>query len=236
MPVLLLAYGDPQAKDLLRKAIESRYGLLPPAIEALHLRFKGRARAKVGPVTTWVPVDLAAYFHFPKAMRWDFTVKPLGLPVQRGVESFDGEVYRSMRGSRTSEMSAEDQLDHLRSRLWAVAALLLTPLSEGHIKLSQAGANCFNATHTMIGEMVQVMLRPDHSIEQVQVECMNPDTHKRQWFRLRPSVEHVEIEGLRLPSKIAASWDDEPSFEVEPIGADNVVNIPDGVFKLEGEA
>ena len=42
MPVLLLAQGDPQAKDLLRKAIHARYGLRPPALDSLHINFKGR--------------------------------------------------------------------------------------------------------------------------------------------------------------------------------------------------
>ena len=35
MPVLLLARGDQDSKSLLRRAIEARYGLGPPAIETL---------------------------------------------------------------------------------------------------------------------------------------------------------------------------------------------------------
>ncbi len=56
MPVLLLARGDQESKALLRRAIEARYGLGPPVLETLKLQLKGRARAKVGPVTTWVPL------------------------------------------------------------------------------------------------------------------------------------------------------------------------------------
>ena len=37
MPVLLLAQGDPRAKDMLRKAIEARYGLRPVPLESLKL-------------------------------------------------------------------------------------------------------------------------------------------------------------------------------------------------------
>lgn len=234
MPVLLLAYGDPQAKDLLRKAIEARYGLLPPAIAALHLTFTGRARARLGPVTAWVPVEAAAYFQFPQAMRWDFTVKPLGLPVQRGVEAFDGEHYRILRGGRPA-IAANARTDHLRSRLWAVAALLLTPLSESYVKLSVVSEQCFSATHTQMGELARVLLRDDRSIAQVEVDSLNPDTSRQQRFRLLPGVEYHEVNGLRLPRQISAFWDDEPYFEVQPTSADNLVSIPEAVFTLAGE-
>ena len=55
MPVLLLAQGDAEARDLLRKAIEARYGPRPPALDSLKIDFNGRTRIKVGPVMTWVP-------------------------------------------------------------------------------------------------------------------------------------------------------------------------------------
>lgn len=237
MPVLLLASGDPQARALLKKAIEARYGVLPPAIAALKLSFKGRARVKVGPVMTWVPVEATAQFQFPTAMRWDFTVKPLGLPVQRGVESFDGQGYRTLRGGgKMNEASLENQIDHLRGRLWAVAALLLTPLGEDFVRLQETGETSFNATHTQSEEVVNVRLRPDHTIEAVDVTCYNPDAQKRQRFTLVPETEHIELGGLRLPSKITASWDNAASFEVSPTAADNLVTIPEHIFSLVSEA
>lgn len=236
MPVLLLASGDPQARALLKKAIEARYGVLPPAIAALKLSFKGRARVKVGPVMTWVPVEATAQFQFPTSMRWDFTVIPLGLPVQRGVEAFDGQTYRTLRGGgKVNEAALKDQIDHLRGRLWAVAALLLTPLGEDFVRLGETGEISFNATHMQTEEVVNVCLRPDHSIEAVDVTCYNPDAKKRQRFTLHPSPEHTELGGLRLPSRITASWDNAASFEVSPTAADNLVSIAPQVFSLSAE-
>ncbi|MCC6805521.1 MAG: hypothetical protein IT319_21755, partial [Anaerolineae bacterium] len=73
MPVLMLARGDQDSKNLLRHAIEARYGLGPPAMDTLKVEMKGRARTKVGPVATWIPVEGAACFRFPHASRWDYT-------------------------------------------------------------------------------------------------------------------------------------------------------------------
>ncbi|MCU0497305.1 MAG: hypothetical protein MUF87_08145 [Anaerolineae bacterium] len=236
MPILLLAYGDPVAKDLLKKALEARYGLHPIALDALQVHFKGRARVKLGPVATSVPVDSTAYFQFPNAMRWDFTVKPLGLPIQRGIEALcDGE-YRQGRGNKTpSIVTDEASINYLRRRLWAIAAILLTPLGEGFVKLSQNGPSSFNATNTQINDQVSVHLRPNYTIEAVQVECVNPETQRTQQFVMRLSEDLVEIDGILLPAKLAAYWDQEPAFEIEPI---NVVMNPvfeRAVFTLESE-
>lgn len=237
MPVLLLAYGDPKAKDLLRRAIEARYGLRPPAIESLQLQFNGRARARLGPVSTWVPVEAAAYFHLPKAMRWDFTVKPFGLQIQRGVESFNGETYRSTRGGKPVTVETRTEIvQSLRRRLWTVAALLLTPLGEGFVQLALNADKSFHARNAQLDDTVTVFLRPNHTIEYAQVECLNPDTNRQQKFMLRLSEEQVSINDLMLPAKISAFWDDEPTFEIEPISADSVTVIADEMFTLANEA
>ena len=91
MPVLLLARGDQESKALLRRAIEARYGLGPPVLETLKLQMKGRVRAKVGPVTTWIPLEVTAYFKFGFSARWDYTARPVGVAVSSGTEAFDGD-------------------------------------------------------------------------------------------------------------------------------------------------
>src|SRR4051812_20942919 len=126
MPVLLLAQGDPQAKDLLRKAIQARYGLRPPALESLHINFKGRARAKLGPVKTWVPVEAIGRFCFPDKMRWDFAVKAVGMQLNSGTEAFDGTAYRNTRKSKSADTSDDQkQIASMQHRLWAIAAVML---------------------------------------------------------------------------------------------------------------
>lgn len=234
MPVLLLAFGEPAAKDMLRKAIEARYGMRPPALDSLKLDFKGRARVKVGPVITWVPVDATAYFRFPNAMRWDFTVKPLGLSVQRGVEAFDGEIFRRSRGGKAPIIITEpDQIQSMRRRLWGVASILLTPLSNTFVKVTQTGNYSFEATNTKLDDSAHIFLLGNQKIDQVKVTCLNPDTNKVQDYVISLSDELVTINDLIIPKKITASWDDEPSFEIEPNAAESNPNIPDSVFKLE---
>ncbi len=232
MPVLLLAQGDPQAKNMLRKAIEGRYGLRPPAIESLRLEFKGRARAKLGPLSTWVPVEVIARFHFPRSLRWDFSVKAAGVQLGSGAEAFDGVTYHNSR-SGVSEDAAT--ISSMQRRLWAIAAVLLTPLGEQFVKLEALGENLLQAANTQFNITVKLHLRDDQSLDYVETSCLNPDTEREQMFTLRMSDELVSINDMILPNKISAFWDDDAYFEVEPVLAEANPSIPPAVFALEAD-
>lgn len=233
MPVLLLARGDAQAKDLLRNAIEARYGVAPPAIDNLELQLKGRARVKVGPIAAWVPVDIEAHFRFPSAARWDFAVRPVGFTVQRGIEAFDGSTYRYVRGG-SAPTTSEDQalISSLQRRLWAMAAVLLTPLGEHFVQLNYISDTCLEAHNTMFQNAVRLYLRPDYSLERVEVECFNPDSSREQLFGLNLSANQQPINDIMMPCKISASWDNDPYFEVDPTRVTNSTTIEDRVFML----
>lgn len=236
MPVLLLAKGDNQAKDMLRKAIESRYGLQPPGLESLRIDFKGRAPVKVGPITTNVSVDATARFLFPTAMRWDFAVRPIGVTVQRGTEAFDGTTYRRVRGGgEPAIMTDEDSVRSMQSRLWSIAALLLTPLGELFVTLSRTGENCFEALNTEIGAAVTLCVRENHTLESVRVRCVNPDNDREQDFTIRLSEEQSPIDNFMLPCKISMFWDNDPYYEVEPVAVQSNMEIPPAVFALESD-
>ncbi|MEZ4668901.1 MAG: hypothetical protein R3E39_13420 [Anaerolineae bacterium] len=236
VPVLLLAQGDVQAKDLLRNCIQARYGLRPPAFESLAIQFKGRVRAKVGPVTMWVPVDASGRFNFPVAMRWDFIVKAVGVQIGSGSEAFDGETYRFTRSGKSPNLNNEPTVVHsLQSRLWAIAALLLTPLGDHFVKLETSGEAELIAVNTQIDSKVKLHLRPNSSVEYVEVHCLNPDTDKNAIFTLRLSEELLAMDDLIVPAKICAFWDNEPYFEIEPVTADANSEIDDAVFRLEAE-
>jgi hypothetical protein len=234
MPVLLLARGDAQARDMLRRAIEARYGVTPPAIDSLKIDFKGRVRARVGPITTWIPVDIMAQFRFPNAMRLDFTVRPAGVTVQRGIEGFDGTTYQVMRGgSNPNVIDDPESIRSHRSRLWAIAAVLLTPLGEHFVELQAPHENTFSALNTLFGDSVRLRLRPDNTLESVTVMCQNPDTQQQQLFSLHMSAEQSPIDTLMLPSKVSAFWDTNPYFEVQPVRVDANPAISDAVFTLQ---
>jgi hypothetical protein len=236
MPVLLLCQGEEGAKEMLRKAIEARYGINPPAIEKITIAFKGRARTKMGPVTTWVPVDAEASFVFPTHLRWEFTVKPLGLPVQRGVEAYDGKVYRSTRAIGASTKSEETaMLVSARSRLWQMAATLLSPMSDYFIKVTQYATDCIEAENTKLNDSVLIYLRPDHTIKLASVICYNPDANRHQKLNLEFTAEQAPVDGLMLPEEIKAFWDDEAYFEMKPIKVDLHPDLPEELFTLGDE-
>lgn len=233
MPVLLLAQGDAASKDMLRHAIEARYGLRPPALESLRIDFKGRVRAKLGPITTWVPVEATAYFNFPTAMRWDFAVKAAGVQIGSGVEAFDGTSYRTARGSKATGMLTQpDVISSMQRRLWAIAAVLLTPLGEHFVKLQTAGEHVLQVTNTQINATILLHLRADNTLDYVEVGCLNPDTDKQQQFTLHLSDEQALVSDLMMPCKISSFWDGDPYFEVEPQQAELNPQLPSTMFAL----
>lgn len=234
MPVLLLAYGDPEAKAMLRSAIEARYGSRPPVLDSLKVDFDGRARVKVGPVHTWVPIDATAYFRFPDAMRLDFTVRPMKLPIQAGMEAFDGETCRSVRGGKPPVVLTDpEHVSSMRRRLWAVAGILLTPLGDQTVKLTEIGPRVFEALNTKLDDSVKITLHDDNSMESVHVNCLNPATDQNQNYILRPSAQMKVFGDLLIPEKISVSWDDMPSFELQPTSAEGNPTISDEIFRLE---
>ena len=233
MPVLLLAQGDTTSKDMLRHAIEARYGLRPPVLESLQLDFKGRVRAKLGPITTWVPVEATAYFNFPTSMRWDFSVKAAGVQIGSGVEAFDGTSYRSARGGKpTGTITHTDLISSMQRRLWAIASVLLTPLGEPFVKLQTMVDHVLQVTNTQIDSAILLHLRADNTLNYVEVGCLNPDTDKQQQFTLRLSEEQSSVNDLMLPCKISSFWDGDPYFEVEPQKAELNPQIPNTMFAL----
>lgn len=237
MPVLLLARGDAEARNLLKQAIEGRYGVRPPVLESLRIDFKGRARIKLGPIATWVPVDMTAYFKFPLCMRWEYTVRPIGVPVQRGVEAFDGTHYRRVRGkSEPTVIEDADTVKSIRRRLWSIAALLLTPLGEHFVELTSTGENTFSAANTQLDDAVTLELRDDKTLGVVRVRCLNPETEALEDYTLQLSQEQVPVNELMLPKKIATFWDDKPEYEFEPAQVETNPDIPMRLFELSEEA
>lgn len=237
MPVLLLAQGDARSRDLLKKAITARYGINPPALESLRIDFKGRARIKVGPLQTWVPVDVSAYFRFPTHMRWDFTVKPVGVPVQRGSESYDGERYYRARGNSTPTVIGDAvTVKSMRRRLWATAALLLTPLGEMSVRLTAGDDGVVDALNTQLNDSVRLSLRADGTLEQVEVACTNADSEREQVFRLHVTAAQHAVDELILPEKISAFWDSNPYFEIAPSKVTNNAAFSEGLFTLASDS
>ncbi len=237
MPILLLAKGDADARDLLKNAIRARYGLRPPAIESLRIDFTGRTRVKLGPLKTWVPVEATAQFSLPSSMRWDFTARPAGVAVRRGVESYDGVVMRTVRGTGPAK-AIEDTavVETAKKRLWAIAALMLTPLGDEYVELQIMDDFTFRATHTKLDVAVVVKLRENALIDTVSVEAFNADRGVDEVLSLAPSPEMTSMDGLLIPTQVVSMWNDEPWLEVSPAEMKQNPEIPISVFMLDAGA
>lgn len=233
MPVLLLARGDSTAKDLLRTAIEARYGFRPPALETLELKLVGRIRSQIGPVTTWLPIELTTRLKFPLSIYWEYVIRPLKLPVRRGTEAFDGMVFRRLNGGDPAVITDHNVIGSVQKRLWAISALLLTPLTEHFVELHTLGEHSFEATNKETDDSAQVFLNEDNTISHVQIRCYNPQKEEEQVFKLALSGGHVTLNDLILPIKITIYWNDEPHYEFKPIAAKVNPELTDSIFAMD---
>lgn len=234
MPVLLLAQGDKEARDLLRQAIEARYALQPPAIERLRVHCKRQEKAQIGPLTFGVAADVRIYFHFPKAIRWDVTARKFGLTLRQSTDAFDGTTYQQVRGSQINRITDANPIQSMRQQLWAIMAVLLTPLNEHFVSVTMADEpNSFDATNTETNDVVRLRLLANHALESVSVTCLNLEIGKEQVYTIRVSSELSNVDGLLLPRKISMLWDDRLTCEVEPVAAENNAPITDGIFSLD---
>lgn len=230
MAVLLLAHGDAEAKTKLRKAIESRYGLRPIALDSLVMTLKGRTRAKVGPVQAWVPFEAKVSLRFPCMMRWESTLKPLGLPAQNTLEMFHQKAYYAKRGGKTQRYHNHDEIALLRQRLWAVAAGLLTPLSDMAVKVIDQPNHCFVALNTSNQDSVRVCLRPDYTVESVETQSINPDNGTKQSYRILLSPNIIEVGDLFVPARMQIYWDDTHTMDIEPTAIESNIELPESLF------
>ncbi|MEO8396250.1 MAG: hypothetical protein ABI700_24865 [Chloroflexota bacterium] len=234
MPVLLLARGDQDSRTLLRRAIEARYGLGPPAIETLKLHLKGRTRTKIGPVATWVPLEGTAYFKFPFSLRWNFTMRPGGVTLSSGEEAFDGEVCRTRHNrDPITVVSDAEHVASAQARIWTTGAFLLMPLAEYYVELRLGGERNLDATNTDARVTTRLSLNEDHTLDSTMTECVNPATGKRQNFSIQLSEGQEPVGDLMLPRKISVFWDKQPEFELAPVGVEINAAYDEALFRLE---
>lgn len=235
MPILLLSRGDKEGRDLLRKALEARYGMSVPAIETLKIDFEGRVRTKVGPISTWVPLATTTYFAFPGRGRWDFSVRAVGVPLRDGSNALDGDIYRKRR--RNGEIQIIANPEHVRAaRLWRFVAMgmILIPLSQQFIELQGTGERSFRAINLETKDTIEVVLNDDYTVSKVFARSANPAMNfQEQTYILRAEDGQVAVNDFMLPAKLTRLWDDEEQYEVKPVAVEINLPLSDGIFELE---
>ncbi len=232
MPVLLLAQGDQASRTLLRNAIEARYGLGPPALETLTIRFKGRQHVHLGPLALWANLDGTASFKFPLTVRWDYTARRAGLTFHKDSGSFaDPVMWRRQRDRVVTDDAA--LVESARARLWAGCAVLLIPLSEAFVELRMTDEFSFDAINADAGVTTHLRLNQDYSLAAVSTECVNPASGKQATFTIRLADGLALLDNLILPRDLTLLWNDQPEYELTPVSAASNDSLDEGFFRLE---
>ena len=235
MSVLLLARGDSLAKDLLRSAIEARYGLNPSPLNSLQLEVKGRMRARLGPVSGWLPFGATLTYKLPLSFHYDYTVRMSGVPVRHSVQAYDGMVLRREEGGEPTVLTDPQLIHSVQQRLWTAIAALLTPLTESNVTLHAPADYMIEATNAETDDTALIVLNEDYSIEYVQSTAYNPQDEETQVFKLVLSERQVAIGSVLLPEMLTCLWDDEPFLELEPVDAILNPALDDELFLLDEE-
>ncbi len=200
MSTLLLTQGDPAALNLLRRAIAARYFISPPALESLRVDYRGRGHVKLGHMHSWVPLEAVLFFHFPDSMRWNYTIKPLGVTLRRGSGSFVKGTFYSEQ--QPAPVTHSTMLEHLRLSIWAMGALMLTPLSQPTIYLESRTDHSFIIHNTENEDQFEVLLYDDYLVRAIRFSSPMLSEETRQPISICPSREQTVLDGLTVPRRV----------------------------------
>ncbi len=234
MPILLLAQGDVESREIVRRAFRARYGVGSPSFDTLHIDYKGRTRAKVGPIAAWIPLDYAVYFRFPFMARWDYTAHTAGVQLSGSANAFDGSTFRYRKGSDLIAHNDESTVAAIKAQIWAMMVMLLTPLSDPDVHLRAVNSHTFTATHKTLNSTATICLNGDHTINSIQVHCLNVFSGRDQMLRYDFAEDQHMVNDLILPGKFVQLWDSEPVLEITPSAVRINDPIDDAMFRLEG--
>lgn len=235
MTVLMLSQGKPDARRLLHGAIEARYGKTPPKLANARLDLRGRVLTRYDFTETWLPLNAAALFRFPDAMRWDFTGRPPRRAAERNIESINGDSYYCAYANKSAQRVTQSYHAHaIASRMWALASVLLLPLIEMPIQIKTVGAHQFIATHTKLDVTSFIRLRDDKTVAYARTECCNNGEMQSYVVHVSPRI--VNVDGFNVPQKISVTWDERPYFEAEVFAFESQLKIPDSIFNMRYES
>src|SRR5258708_12553436 len=125
MAFLSLSSGDPEARDLLQRAVRARYGLRPVPLDSLRLWLTGQSKGPLGlPVTRQVTVS----YLMPDRWLWDETSTLFGM--KRGAVRYGfGKDSFYAQGKAIRAVVEPQDLPTVRLRPSPHTPLLLIPLT-----------------------------------------------------------------------------------------------------------
>lgn len=232
MAILTLAKGDPAALKLLKEAVAARYGLRPLLVESLRLTLSAKRPGFLGlPAQTHVHLALVGSTHW----RWQERTRLLGIPIASSLESFDGGAcYTGKIGAITSSTEAQD-LSSYQRLLWAVLALLITPLTEEGVIVKAGGERTFAATlENAPHDVATITLNADYTLNKVQVQRHRPGDAAPVNYVVTPGRELQTLSGLILPVTVEMGWEDKPRTVYTITHAEVNETIPLTEFTVHG--
>ncbi|MFC1961251.1 hypothetical protein ACFLYO_11160 [Chloroflexota bacterium] len=132
MKFLTLTQGDPIGLGLLKRLVEARYGVSPPAMRALRVTYQGRTEARLGPFMVPAKVEAIATYDFPNKMKWAFKVKLFFIFTSSFTTSFDGAAVYEMERTKAIQKTDPDLVESARQRVWAESCYFISPLLAEH--------------------------------------------------------------------------------------------------------
>lgn len=237
MAFLMLAQGDPIGKDLLKKLVDARFGSSPPGMDTLRVTFKGRSRARIGPLPLWARVNAVATYEFPRKMKWEFKVRVLGLLRSSYTTSFDGEAVYEVDRLKVKKLTDEMNVRSAWQRAWSETVFFISPLIADHeVRVESVGSRGFRVLAPGSPDIAaHVRLNDDNRIGDIEIERVDPADGQSKVQRIRPLGELKHIDGLNLPETIQRFWDNEMFMELSPVKVELNPQLEASEFTLESE-
>ncbi len=237
MNFLMLTQGDPIGLDLLKKMVEARYGMHPPAIESARVSYEGTSEANLGPIPFKAHVNAVATYHFPFLMKWDFKLRMLRFMRSSYATSFDGEAVYERQGGKVTRSTEASQVASARHRAWAETVTFISPLIADHnVRVEGIDSRSFRILAPGFPETVAIArLGEGNRLDAVEVNRTDPNDGKIKVQRLVLCGELKRVGDLILPERLERYWADHLFMTLRPVAVELNPTFSAGEFALAGE-
>jgi hypothetical protein len=230
MSFLSLSRGDPQARDLLQRAIRARYGLRPLPLDSVRLWMTGKGTGPLGLFTTvTATVSLIPGSHW----RWDQTSHLLGITTGIFTVTYDGGTCYERRGRLVTRASDPAIVQGARCRMWLECASMLTPLTTPDVTLKAVDERTFQAMpDPESNDAATIRLNADDTVSAVEASCYHAAQKCEKLLTIRPAGGLQTLDGFTVPRQIVYQWSGERPQRFNVIKAEANPKIPLTEFTL----
>jgi hypothetical protein len=224
MSFLSLSRGDPQARDLLQRAIRARYGLRPLPLDSVRLWMTGKGK---GPLGLLMTVKVTVSFIPGSHWRWDQTSSLLGITIGSLTTAFDGGTSYERRGRTVTPANEPTVVQGARCRMWAESASMLTPLTAPDVTLKAVDERTFQVMPgPKSSDAATIRLNADDTVAAVEASCYHAGQKCEKLLAIRPEGGLQTLDGFTVPRQIVYQWSGERPQRFNVIRAEANPKIP----------